>query len=123
MNVIKVTEKEQLDMLYDDSACTLVGLEESSIRDMLEAMHSREYIEDDNLNVDVYIIKGCLMNDVYGLTGDNAYQDDLTIVCLPLKFMKNIHRFAVTMRFEYGFRWFDDVVDNNVRFEREKANV
>ena len=112
MNVIKVTEKEQLGMLYEDNACTLVGLTESSVGDMLEAMHDRGFIKDDNLNVDVYIIKGRLMNDVYSLTGDNAYQDDLTIVCVPLKFMKNISEFAVTMRFEYGFRWFNDIVDN-----------
>ena len=123
MNVIKVNEKEQLDMLYNDSACTLVGLTESSIGDMLEAMHDRGFIKDSSLNVDVYIIKGCLMNDVYGLIGDNAYQDDLTIVCLPLKFMKNISEFAVTMRLEYGFRWFNDIVDNNARCERYKTNV
>lgn len=117
MNVIKVAEKEQLDMLYNDNACTLVGLEESSVGDMLEAMCDRGFIKDGSLNVDVYIIKGCIMNDVYGLTGDNAYQDDLTIVCVPLKFMKNIDKFAVTMRFEYGYRWFNDIVDNNTLHE------
>lgn len=123
MNIIKVTEKEQLDMLYNDSACTLEGLLESSIRDMLEAMLDRGFIKDGNLNVDVYSIKGCVMNDMYGLTGDNAYQDDITIICVPLKFMKNIFEFAVTMRIEYGYRWFDDIVDNNARREEEQANV
>lgn len=123
MNIIKVTEKEQLDMLYNGSACTLEGLAESSIRDMLEAMLDRGFIKDGNLNVDVYSIKGCVMNDMYGLTGDNAYQDDLHIVCVPLDFMKNIDKFAVTMRIEYGYRWFDDIVDNNARREEEQANV
>lgn len=123
MNIIKVTEKEQLDMLYNDSACTLEGLAETSVGDMLEAMRDRGFIKDDNLNVDVYSIKGCVMNDMYGLTGDNAYQDDLHIVCVPLDFMKNIDNFAVTMRFEYGFRWFDDIVDNNAHREEEQANV
>lgn len=123
MNVIKVTEKEQLDMLYNDSACTLEGLAESSVGDMLEAMCDRGFIKDGSLNVDVYSIKGCLMNEVYHLTGDNAYQDDITIICVPLKFMKNIDEFAVTMRFEYGYRWFDDIVDNNARREEEQANV
>lgn len=123
MNIIKVTEKEQLDMLYNGSACTLEGLVESSIRDMLEAMLDRGFIKDGNLNVDVYSIKGCVMNDMYGLTGDNAYQDDITIICVPLKFMKNISEFAVTMRIEYGYRWFDDIVDNNARREEEQANV
>lgn len=117
MNIIKVTEKEQLDMLYNDSACTLEGLAETSVEGMLKAMHDRGFIKDDNLNVDVYSIKGCVMNDMYGLTGDNAYQDDLHIVCVPLDFMKNIDNFAVTMRFEYGFRWFDDIVDNNAQRE------
>lgn len=123
MNLIKVTEKEQLDMLYNDSACTLEGLSESSVGDMLEAMRDRGFIKDDSLNVDVYSIKGCTMNDMYGLTGKNAYQDDVHIICVPLKFMKNIPEFAVTMRYEYGYRWFDDIVDNNALCEKEEANV
>lgn len=124
MNIIHVTKKEQLDMLYNGSACTLEGLPEASIKDILEAMSNRGFIKDDNLNnlnVDVYSIKGYLMNYVYGLTGYNAYPDDITIVCIPLDFMKNISEFAVTMRFEYGYRWFDDIVDNNARREEEQA--
>lgn len=123
MNIIHVTKKEQLDMLYNGNACTLEGLAESSIKDMLEAMRDRGFIKDDNLNVDVYSIKGHVMNDMYGLTGDNTYQDDLTIVCVPLDFMKNISEFAVTMRFEYGYRWFNDIVDNNARREEVQVNV
>lgn len=65
-----------------------------------------------------YHIKGGLMNREYGLTGDNAYQDDLSILYFRLDDMENPNALAIP-RFAVGGRWFDDVVDNNAR--REKA--
>ena len=57
------------------------------------------------------------MNEVYELTGDNAYQDDASIVSvMDIDMMK-----VVLARFEIGARWFDDIVENN-RF-RELAKL
>ena len=54
------------------------------------------------------------MNDTYGLTGRNAYSDDLSIVSVT-----DINQMKVTLpRFEVGGRWFDDIVDNNAMRER-----
>ena len=59
------------------------------------------------------------MNINYGLTGTNKYKDDLTIVSIKNEDIKDLS--AIIMpRFEVGGRWFDDVVDNNVRREKSK---
>lgn len=53
------------------------------------------------------------MNEVYGLVGDNAYQDDLHFLSFPLDGL-NIGKLAM-FRMITGDMWFDDVVDNNRR--------
>jgi hypothetical protein len=63
----------------------------------------------------VYVIPCKLMNDVYGLTDDNAYPDDLFIISVS-----NINSvpISVPMR-KIGGRWFNDIVDNNKRHQDE----
>ena len=58
------------------------------------------------------------MNEVYCLTGTNRYPDDLTFLCFPLD---GLHVGKLAMfKLEMGDRWFDDIVDNNLR--REETN-
>ena len=82
-----------------------------------------EFFEE-NFNLkerECYVITGKQMNEQYQLTGNNTYPDDSSIVCFDLdKFPKeDIQKLAIK-RFEFGGRWFDDVVDNNARREIEK---
>ena len=50
------------------------------------------------------------MNNAYGLTGENAYKDELTILSIKLEDIENVA--AITLpRFDVGGRWFDDIVD------------
>ena len=115
MKIINVSTKNELDALYNQSALTWEGLdisEESfnAVKDWLN--EHRATI--DGVEPTFFVTKGKLMNDIYGLTGNNAYPDDLNIVSVP-----NIYQSAIILaRFEVGGRWFDDVVDNNVRRER-----
>ena len=60
------------------------------------------------------------MNEQYGLTGTNAYKDDLPIVSFSLKDFDA--RPITFIRFGFGGRWFDDVVDNNARREYLKKH-
>ena len=53
------------------------------------------------------------MNMEYGLTGDNAYPDDLTFLMFPLTGL-NMGRLAI-FKILMSDRWFDDIVDNNCR--------
>ena len=59
------------------------------------------------------------MNLAYGLTGDNAYRDDLHIVSVKLSDIENVGAIVIP-RFQVGGRWFDDIVANNRRREEEK---
>lgn len=72
-----------------------------------------------NAPKNLYTITGKQMNDKYHLTGDNAYPADLTIACIKLEDITEWQRITIP-RFTIGGRWFDDVVDNNLRREEEK---
>ena len=65
-----------------------------------------------------YYFTGADMNAEYGLTGNNAYPDDLRFLCFPLDGL-DIGRLAF-FKLIAADRWFDDIVDNNRRREEEK---
>lgn len=116
MKKTKVTTKEQLDALYSSSALTLEGLtaDEENLDAFATWLEQHEALGKKEIRF--HIISGALMNEVYGLTGTNAYPDDLTIVSVT-----NINQMKIAIpRFEIGGRWFDDVVDNNARRQNEK---
>ena len=71
-------------------------------------------------NGSAFTWKGELMNQIYQLTGSNAYPEDLTFVSIPLSmFNNNIGKLAL-VKFQLGARWLDDIVDNNARRELGK---
>lgn len=108
-----VTTKKQLDKLYNNSAFTIEGLVEESISDLITWLKDNATFTTDNLVV--YITKGNIMNDMYELHGDNAYDNDLNIVSIiDIDSMK-----VALKRFSVGGRWFDDIVDNNARRKEE----
>lgn len=106
-----VETKEQLDKLYNNSAFTIEGLAEESINDLMNWLkENTDFTTDKPI---VYVTKGKVMNEVYELTDNNAYSDDLTIISVI-----DINQMRVAIpRFTVGGRWFDDVVDNNVARE------
>ena len=114
MKVINVCTKVQLDALYNESALTWEGLTNSE--ENLEAV--MDWLTNLGAVIDgqeptFHIITGELMNEMYGLKGNNAYADILTIISVT-----NINQIKVALpRFEVGGRWFDDIVDNNKRRE------
>lgn len=116
-NTIRVTDKEMLDKLYNDSALTIEGFCEESIPDFLDWINETAKTED---NVNVYVIKGKVMNNEYGLTKDNAYPSDCTIVSIMLSDIENANT-LIRRRFEVGGRWFDDIVDNNLNREHREC--
>lgn len=119
MNFINVTEKDKdiLKDLYNDSALTIEGIDykDESMRDFVNILDKNVGLKTDN----IYVITGKVMNKVYRLTGNNRYPNDLNIVSIKLSDMKNPGG-IVMKRFEFGGRWFDDIVDNNKRREKEK---
>ena len=114
MKIINVSTKEQLDNLYNQSALTWEGMntDEENLNAIKEWLNEHGAILE-NTEPTFHIISGELMNGTYGLTGRNAYSDDLSIVSVT-----DINQMKVTLpRFEVGGRWFDDIVDNNAMRE------
>ena len=111
----QVNTKTELNYLYNNSALTLEGLAEESIPDLIKWLEENTTFTTDNL--DVYVIKGEVMNEEYSLNGDNAYPNDLTIVSVvDIDLMK-----VAIPRFSIGARWFDDIVDNNAARQMQGA--
>lgn len=115
MKLIQVETKEMLDELYKESALTFIGMrtDTDNIYAIINWINSYTKLK----NEDIYIIKGDLMNRIYGLTGDNSYQDNLNIVSIKLSDMEDSKKIVVP-RFSVGGRWFDDIVDNNARHQK-----
>ena len=110
MNIINVTTKEQLNKLYNESALTWEGLsaDEENLNAVKNWLKEHKAILGDD-EPTFHIITGEFMNEQYGLSGSNAYAEDLTIVSVT-----DINQMAIVIpRFEVGGRWFDDIVDNN----------
>lgn len=110
MAMIKVPENREAEMLQefcDNSAFTFEGLDITNKQDVKKLeQFIREQGGYDKEHFVAYWFKGSVMNRCYGLTGDNAYSDDLTFVVIP-DFYNPGFKMAV------GARWFDDIVANN----------
>ena len=116
MKTVYVTDKKQLDELYNESAFTLEGF--SPAAENLCALEN--WLKSHGAIIDgeavAHIIKGGFMNLSYDLTGDNAYPNELTIISVT-----GIDQIKIALqRFMIGGRWFDDIVENNERREKEQ---
>ena len=117
MEKITVNAKAQLDELKKGSALTFLGCinTDEEIQNYFGWIREKATLKRERM----YIVSGKVMNEAYGLTGDNALQDDLVIFCVKQEDIGSPA--AITLpRFEIGGRWFDDVVANNARFQREE---
>lgn len=111
MIVTRVVNEKQLNMLYNETALTFEGLRcddktLTSLYNWIRNHGCRLYKKE------VYVISGAMMNQSYGLTGKNAYDDELDIVCIPLSDIVDPQKLFADLR-KIGGRMFDDVVDTN----------
>lgn len=98
--------KQRLEELRHKSAPTWEGLDTEGLDEQLKEIDAEVTYE---------VCTGEEMNKAYKLTGSNAYPDDLSIVILT--------HWSIPMmswKLQYGCRWLDDVIDNNVWREKEK---
>lgn len=65
-----------------------------------------------NTPVKIYVTTGKDFNKVYDLAGDNAYEDSVHHVIIPLDTLKNIKDTSLAKGTIHA-RYFNDVVDNN----------
>ena len=107
--------------LENGSAFTWEGLSglENDKEVILDDFKKANVLDDVEI-FEFYTWKGELMNQIYQLTGSNAYPEDLTFVSIPLSmFNNNVGKLAL-VKFQLGARWLDDIVDNNARRELGK---
>lgn len=97
------------DEFYGEPALTLEGLYLNSLDDYANYLDNICGLENGAV---FHVIHGNEMNDFYTLSGKNAYPDDLNIVVIKLSNLVDPNK-IILKRFEFGGRWFDDVVDNN----------
>lgn len=119
VKLIEVTDAGLLKELASASAFTIEGAG-GNLNEWMEGLNeemTKLGIGDVNT---FYTFKGKLMNDTYALTGSNRYPDTLTFLCFRLDGL-NVGKLAM-FKMQFGARWLDDIVDNNLRRE-EDAHV
>lgn len=123
----KNTKKYELIEATDDdlvnlekgSAFTFEGLmsDDKNLNDLVDFFNEKTNIK---IPMKIYHATGEKVNTLYGLTGRNAYPNDLDIVLLPLDNWNELGDLPM-IKIQIGARWFDDIVDNN-RMRQEKNN-
>lgn len=123
----KSTKKYELIEATDDdlvklekgSAFTFEGLmsDDKNLNDLVDFFNEKTNIK---IPMKIYHATGEKVNNLYGLTGRNAYPNDLDIVLLPLDNWNELGDLPM-IKIQIGARWFDDIVDNN-RMRQEKDN-
>lgn len=107
----------QLAHLDETEAIVVEGLEEDSIQAFVNWASDIAGTPVDV--VEVYVMKGELLNRAWSLTGTNRYPDDLTIVAVSFDQLYQPGSLAIP-RFNVGARWWSDVMENNLRREGVK---
>ena len=109
-----VNNLETLDELYDCSAFTVVGAG-GPLDEWMNGINKSLKERGIGTVEEFYTFNGSQMNKRYHLTGNNAYNNDLTFLAFKLDGL-NISKLAM-FKLDFGARWFDDIVDNNAHRE------
>lgn len=116
VTVRTVTERQELDRL-DEAGSTLCweGLpegDEQRLADMLAGGLALPELSD----AEIGVVAGAVMNDVYGLTGENAYPADLRLALVTVPdHIRATHFAELAAR---DIRFFDNIVTNNAAHQR-----
>lgn len=111
----KIRSKKEIDALSNVSALTFTGLDISkkSLEQAVKWLSGHNALTEESLVF--HVILGELMNKEFGLTGNNRYSDNLSIVSVTGIDITNI----ILARFEVGGRWLDDIIANDLEKENE----
>lgn len=114
---IKRPKMEELAHLDRTEAIVEEGMDMASIQYFVNWISDLAGTVNDE--VEVYLIKGEMLNKAWSLTGDNRYPDDLNIVAVSFDEIDKPGRLAIP-RFSVDARWWSDILSNNLRREEEK---
>ena len=109
---IQTVGSEMFQTFYDGSYCTQEGASsEKGYKDWFDGINKALKKQGIGQIKTLYVFSGEDMNDFFDLTGDNAYPKDLHFLSFPLDGL-DVGKLAM-FKMSAGFRWFDDIVDNN----------
>lgn len=100
----------------ENSYYTITGCG-GDIKDWVDGYNSELSKQDIGKVEKFYLFHGRDMNTNYGLTGNNAYPNDLTFLMFAHDGL-NVPKLAM-FKLAMLDRWFDDIVDNNERNQSE----
>lgn len=120
--LIKAT-KEQIRELRNKSAFTFAGAGGDlnvwmvGVNDALKNLGINQV-------TNFYTWEGRVLNEMYGLTGENAYPEDLTFFAFDITEipMDQIGKLSM-WKLQIGARWLDDIIDNDLAHEQSKITI
>ena len=110
--LIKEITKENADLfeeLYEHSAMTVQGYIPAELDLYIAHFKEKCGLHEDAI---IYIFKGPVYNEYYGMKGDNKYPENFNMFSIKLSDMDNC------MGAREMIRWFDDIVDNDKYYNR-----
>jgi hypothetical protein len=126
---LELKDGETFDKLYKENALIVIGCAEESIESLVnkfldEYEEGAPYCGGLKDDVTVYHTIGEVINSIYNLHGDNAFQSEIGFALIPLEYFKDTGKLAMfrLMMDPSRLKWFDDFVDNNLRREKEYAD-
>ena len=117
MDILKCTTGD-MDRLYEGDAWTWEGMttDDDNLREIIK------WFEENGCPLkkpEFWVMTGKQMNEYCGgLTGNNKYSDDLTILSIELDNITDCQK-MILKKFEVLARWFSDIVDNNRAREKQ----
>ena len=115
MDIKKVNTKNMLDLLANESAITIEGVNLDEVNMFIDFMVEEEILK--KQPKEVYIWTGKFMNEVCKLRGENAYQEDFHFLAIGAEYngeLAGSHPFKC----EGKYRWLDDIIGNNAANQR-----
>ena len=107
--VVEVKTTQPLSDLWSGSACTMLGYLPKELELYIKQLREHGFLKDEK--VKVYTYKGSLLNKF--CHNPEAFPEDLNIFSIDLNQMENVASFALSLRLQMGYRWLDDIYDNN----------
>lgn len=119
MTIAKINRKkatsEELEKLANGSALTMLGYLPEELHLYVQVLDP--FIKGDS--VTVYETSAEALNETFDFT--RKLPSGLNVFAIDLEELKDVAKLAVTVRFDYGFRWLDDIVSNSTE-TNEEAN-
>ena len=113
---IKLVEADaaKIKELENGSAFTWEGmtLDEENISQIANIFVEEKLVKEDTAEITGYYWFGALMNELYSLTGENRYSDDLPFLSFEHESFDGTGSLSV-FKMMIGARWLDDIVRNN----------